>query len=143
MNRTRGALEKVIKSVLIASVLFTASAISARAQNPADVQQLRDKIKQLEQTIDDLKKQVTAVEDAQKKVPAVVPAAVPGVVPSAQPGAPSDEDKGERTFEIYGFAMLDLGYDFKTNNPDWYDVMRPTQLPSFAGQYAPDGKVYM
>ena len=34
--------------------------------------------------------------------------------------------------EIYGFAMLDMGYDFKQVNPDWFDVLRPTKLPSFS-----------
>ena len=31
--------------------------------------------------------------------------------------------------DIYGFAMLDMGYDFKQINPDWFDVLRPTKLP--------------
>jgi len=48
----------------------------------------------------------------------------------------------ESTFEIYGFVMSDMGYDFKTVNPDWYDVLRPTKLPSFEGEFAPDGKVF-
>src|SRR5499427_10390284 len=44
--------------------------------------------------------------------------------------------------ELYGFAMLDSGYDFKTNDPNWFDVMRPTKLPSAPGEFAPDGKIY-
>ena len=35
------------------------------------------------------------------------------------------------TIEIYGFAMLDMGYHFGQNNPDWFDVVRPTKLPAF------------
>jgi hypothetical protein len=38
--------------------------------------------------------------------------------------------------------MLDSGYDFKTNDPNWFDVVRPTKLPSFNGEFAPNGKVY-
>ncbi len=38
--------------------------------------------------------------------------------------------------------MLDMGYDFKTTNPDWYDVVRPTKLPSYKGEFAPNGNVY-
>ena len=33
--------------------------------------------------------------------------------------------------EIYGFAMLDIGHDFKQIDPDWFDALRPTKLPSF------------
>jgi hypothetical protein len=38
--------------------------------------------------------------------------------------------------------MLDMGYQFKQNDPDWFDVVRPTKLPSFEDQFAPDGKTY-
>ena len=38
--------------------------------------------------------------------------------------------------------MTDAGYDFKTNNPAWFDVLRPTKLPSFKGEFEPDGKTY-
>jgi DcaP outer membrane protein len=44
--------------------------------------------------------------------------------------------------DVYGFAQLDLGYDFKTNDPNWFDVNRPTKLPSFAGEFGRDGKTY-
>ena len=37
----------------------------------------------------------------------------------------------EGTFQMYGFAMLDAGYNFGQINPDWFDVMRPTKLPAF------------
>src|SRR4029077_16172642 len=36
----------------------------------------------------------------------------------------------KRYLDIYGFAQLDLGYDFKTNDPNWFDVNRPSKLPS-------------
>ncbi len=44
--------------------------------------------------------------------------------------------------DIYGFAMLDMGYDFKQVDPDWFDVLRPTKLPSFANQFGEDGNFY-
>jgi glutaminase A len=37
--------------------------------------------------------------------------------------------------EIYGFAMLDIGHDFKQINPNWSDTMRVTKLPSFENQF--------
>jgi hypothetical protein len=38
--------------------------------------------------------------------------------------------------------MTDAGYEFFTQDPNWYDVMRPTKLPSFKSEYEPDGKTY-
>src|SRR5262245_40198796 len=35
------------------------------------------------------------------------------------------------TFEIYGFAMLDIGIDFRQIDPNWFDTLRITRLPSF------------
>ncbi len=43
---------------------------------------------------------------------------------------------------IYGFAMLDMGQNFKTINPNWYDTMRVTKLPSFAGQFGEDNSTF-
>ena len=36
--------------------------------------------------------------------------------------------------------MLDAGYQFKQNDPDWFDVVRPTKLPSFPNEFAPNGQ---
>jgi hypothetical protein len=38
--------------------------------------------------------------------------------------------------------MLDAGYQFKQNDPDWFDVVRPVKLPAFANEFAPNGHVY-
>jgi len=40
--------------------------------------------------------------------------------------------------DIYGFAMLDMGYQTKQNDPDWFDVLRPTKLPVFEDQFGGD-----
>jgi hypothetical protein len=39
------------------------------------------------------------------------------------------------SMDLYGFAMLDMGHDFKTIDPDWFDTMRPTKLPSFDKEF--------
>ena len=52
------------------------------------------------------------------------------------------QDTPTSRFEVYGFAMMDAGYDFKQVHPDWFDVLRPTKLPSFEDEYGPDGKAY-
>ncbi len=46
------------------------------------------------------------------------------------------------SLNIYGFAMLDMGYDFKQNDPNWFDVVRPTKLPSYKNQFGADGRWY-
>lgn len=45
--------------------------------------------------------------------------------------------------EIYGFAQADLGFDFGQNDPDWFDVNRPTKLPSFDDEFGRDGRTYV
>ncbi len=55
--------------------------------------------------------------------------------------ATTPEEK-KPTMDIYGFAMLDSGYDFGQNDPNWFDVMRPTKLPAFKNEFGGDGKFY-
>ena len=47
------------------------------------------------------------------------------------------------TIEIYGFAMADFIGDFKQNNPDWFDVNRPSRLPSFPNEFGHDGHTWL
>jgi hypothetical protein len=35
--------------------------------------------------------------------------------------------------------MLDTGYQTKQNDPNWFDVLRPTKLPSYPDEYGADG----
>ena len=46
------------------------------------------------------------------------------------------------SFSIYGFAMLDMGFDSGQVDPNWFDVLRPTKLPSFEDQFGKDGNFY-
>jgi len=133
----------------LALLAIAAQSIAAQTQEPQkaieEVQQLKEKLQKLEQTVQDLKTQLAGLEQ-----PQITPAAR-----SAQPSAPppakqpaangsksQEEKKGESTFQMYGFAMLDMGYQFKQNDGDWFDVIRPTKLPAFKDQFAPDGKTY-
>jgi len=50
--------------------------------------------------------------------------------------------RAQGSFEIYGHVMTDIGYNFGQMNPQWFDVLRPTQFASFEDEYAPDGNVY-
>jgi len=42
-------------------------------------------------------------------------------------------------FEIYGFAQGDAIGDFKSNNPDWFDVNRPSKLPASQDEFGHSG----
>ena len=42
-------------------------------------------------------------------------------------------------FEIYGFAQGDAIGDFKSNNPDWFDVNRPSKLPATQDEFGHSG----
>ncbi|WP_239490985.1 DcaP family trimeric outer membrane transporter [Luteitalea sp. TBR-22] len=46
------------------------------------------------------------------------------------------------SMEIYGFAMLDIGHNFNTINPNWSDTMRVTRLPSFPGEFGQDNNAF-
>ena len=46
-------------------------------------------------------------------------------------------------FNIYGFGQGDFIIDFKRNNPDWYDVNRPSKLPSFPDEFGANGHSYV
>jgi len=53
---------------------------------------------------------------------------------------PADEPKPH--LDIYGFAMLDIGYNFTSINPNWFDTMRVTRLPTYDKQFGEDGSTY-
>ena len=42
-------------------------------------------------------------------------------------------------WDLYGFIMLDGGYNANQQHPDWYDTVRPTKLPSFENEFGADG----
>lgn len=138
----------------MALCLSQSGAARAQTQEPAkpttEVEQLKQRLQQLEQTVSDLKGQINAIEETKKQTPAA-PAVVeakytePAATPAEDPAPsskPQQDGKGESTFQIYGFAMLDAGYQLKQNHPDWFDVIRPTKLPAFPNEFAPNGKTY-
>ena len=53
-----------------------------------------------------------------------------------------DDAEKKKTAEIYGFIMVDLGYNFNQIHPDWFDVVRPTKLPSFKNEFGTDGNFF-
>ena len=70
-------------------------------------------------------------------------AAVPSESTAAEPaqGAAQTTPTGPY-LDIYGAAMLDMGYQVKQNDPDWFDVVRPTKLPSFDKEFGQNGNFF-
>ncbi|NEU09583.1 hypothetical protein GZH53_14750 [Flavihumibacter sp. R14] len=54
----------------------------------------------------------------------------------------SQDEQKQKTMEIYGFIMMDAGYNFGQIHPDWFDVVRPTKLASFENEFGTDGNTY-
>jgi hypothetical protein len=125
--------------------LRTASPVTAEATAAPSAERLKERLKQLERSMAELKQQLDEGEKPQKSSDAGAGAA--GSPASGPPDAsagprPVQGKKMENLFQVYGHVMLDAGYQFKTNSPDWFDVVRPTKLPSFKGEFAPDGKTF-
>jgi len=107
----------------------------------ADLQSLKDRLQRLEQEMHELKGEINAVEQT-RSTPLAVAAAelrTPSAPPTENEKASTERERSESTFDLYGFVMTDTGYDFGQINPQWFDVERPTQLPSYANQYGGNG----
>ena len=71
---------------------------------------------------------------------AVLLAAVSGAWAQTAGSQPAQEPKPSMT--LYGFAMLDVGENFTQINPNWFDTMRVSKLPSYKDQYGKDGVAF-
>src|SRR5271170_158200 len=164
--RTRPRVGVSMKTITSTALLLFAlstiwiqpAAAQSQDEQKQDIQQLKDKLQQLDQMMNEVRGEIRSLEGAQG--PPVAPAvgqnppasegpviAVPSEAVISTPPAgtvPLEGEITERkdTVNFYGFAMLDSGYDFGQVNPNWYDVVRPTQLPSFHNEFAPSGNVY-
>lgn len=54
----------------------------------------------------------------------------------------AQEEEPKKNFEIYGLVMTDVIYNFNQIHPDYFDVVRPSQLPSYKGEYGSDGNIF-
>ena len=139
---TVGLHGRVIGQTQTPEVKKPQSSEETKKPQPSEVEQLKLRLQQLEDTVRELKGQISAIEETKTNpTPQVVEATYTDPAPPNPAPKPQDP-KGESTFEIYGFAMLDAGYQFKQNDPDWFDVVRPVKLPSFPNEFAPNGNTY-
>ena len=70
----------------------------------------------------------------------------PEPMPTPTPAATAQDstapaEPGPR-MDIYGAAMLDMGYQSGQNDPNWFDVVRPTKLPAYENEYGEDGRYF-
>ena len=124
------------QSTTSASVLIAESSVQPTA---SDVSLVSDKPNSVEPSIREDKAVLPDLE-VQHAVPDTL--AMPKAADPEGGQTPGSSAGGNASIEIYGFIMMDSGYNFGQINPDWFDVERPTQLPSFKDQYGPDGSVF-
>ena len=144
------------KTLVIALGLALAST-SGFAQDTPTLEEMWEMIQAQQEQIEVLQDQNAALlrqvedararEEAEAAAEAAEEAAFAGAIvegdamkepPTITPVPEPDVD-GEWNLNIYGHAMLDMGYQTNQNDPDWFDVLRPTKLPSFENQYGDDG----
>lgn len=126
----------------LSAMLFFSAPIRAQGQAPQtpDWQQMQKKLEQLEKEMAELKEQMANAQQ-------LVTTAVPGPSVPVSTETRDAEEHGEETgpsssLDVYGFVQLDSGYNFGVINPNWFDVVRPTQLPSFNGEFGPNGSTF-
>jgi len=131
------------KAILAAAVsigLLSWAGLATAQDSTPSLEEMWKIIQQQQTEIERLKGQNEALrQDVATKI--VVPADSPSESDQAE-GQPQGSSGGTR-LDIYGAAMLDTGYTRDPGNPDWFDVMRPTKLPAFDGEYGEDGEFWM
>jgi len=152
--------------VLPALCVQSAYGQSSDAPNP-EVVQLKKQMAEMQSQMEEMRDQIRTLEEARKpsvrNATFVVPATTDSVSSEAAGGdagattakagttattnaaaqTASTPAQSERSLDIYGFAMLDAGQDFKSIDPNWYDSLRPTKLPSPPGQFGQNGNTYL
>ena len=126
------------------STIWNAPVRAQSQDRKQEIQELKDKLQQLDQTMGEVKARISALEESgQPAGQQMVPTAPPTVTTTIVARSPEEEEPvGEKTFEIYGHTMLDSGYNFGQIDPNWFDVMRPTKLPAYKDEFGPDGNVF-
>ena len=63
-----------------------------------------------------------------------------GIAHAQTPAQPPDDQKPR--LEIYGHMMLDTGFQFKQNDPNYFDVLRTSVLPASENAFGKDGRFF-
>jgi hypothetical protein len=137
---SRRILIPLIMALFLTLVGRTTTRAQEQPSQTPDIQQMQKRLEQLEKELRELKQQMSAAAELSKE-------AVPGPNIPVTTETRDAEERGEQSkqstsVDFYGFVMLDSGYNFGSINPNWFDVVRPTQLPAYAGEYGPDGNTF-
>jgi hypothetical protein len=54
----------------------------------------------------------------------------------------AQEEAKQKSLDIYGFVMTDIGYNFGQTDPNWFDVLRTSKLPAYKNEWGTDGNAY-
>jgi outer membrane DcaP-like protein len=131
-----------IRALVCISVLaLVANCAEAQPQQSGNVslEQMKDKLQNLQPQIQDLRTQINAAQQKRQRSTDTAAKFTPEEAKNAN--APEGPKSSTRNVDLYGFVMLDSGYDFGQSDASRFDVVRPTRLPCFPGKLAPDGKV--
>ena len=63
-----------------------------------------------------------------------------GIAHAQTPAQPADDQKPR--LELYGHVMLDTGFQFKQNDPNYFDVLRTSVLPASENAFGEDGRFF-
>jgi hypothetical protein len=170
--RTNRTTTRAAALLLIPLLTFWVASAPAQSQSTQqEIQQLKDKLQQLDQMMGEVKAEINALETKKAldsevaSLKAVAPQSTNVKAPSEfvpmiavkptskqEPQEPQQEIQvpseheirpaPEGTFQLYGYAMLDSGYNFGQIDPNWFDVMRPTKLPAFNNEFGPSGSTF-
>ncbi|HVM99101.1 MAG TPA: DcaP family trimeric outer membrane transporter [Caulobacteraceae bacterium] len=134
-----------------------ARAQTAPALSAQEVQELRAELKAIKAESDAAKVQEA---DRESRIAALqrrldmaagVPPAAPEATASPPAAVPAEAEResnpevspapaASKAFEIYGAAQLDYIQDFNRVDPSWEASLRPSKIPTVAGQFGSDGQ---
>jgi hypothetical protein len=86
---------------------------------------------------------VAALPALRAEEAAAAPAPKKAEEATAAASAQDTATEAKPRLDIYGAAMLDMGYEFGQSDPNWFDVVRPTKLPAYANEFGKDGHWFM
>jgi hypothetical protein len=141
-----GGSAALASAALVAGL--AAPAHAAPALSAQDVQELRAELQALKAESDQAKAAEAdrehRIDDLERRLDIAtgVPPAAPAVEQIEQIPAGDAETPRLRNgnFEIYGFAQADYIQDFNRVDPAWDATLRPSKIPTTAGQFGSDGQ---
>jgi hypothetical protein len=147
-----GGTAALASAALIASLAHAAPAqAAAPVASEQEIQELSAELKAIKAESDAAK---TEEAERERRIDALqrrldiatgVPPAAPNTAQEQVEAIPAGDAETptpakERTFEIYGFAQADYIQDFNRVNPAWDATLRPSRIPTTAGQFGSDGQ---